>query len=977
MLGVVRPDGGANVEKAAALVRQARRARGKPRRIHHARAIGKFDVQTEGGRPVNHGYQPKTSDISTKLYWTFFFGIILGTAFGWGLHGVINGGGDTPDGTKVAQSDGIEPAVSRSDAAADGTPDRGASPEAETAPAVVESPADGDTPDDAAEKTAEQTPAPDAEPSVMPFDPDVEGLWPARHIFVGLEGTKLSVDTVAWLSEFKPGGVLLEPRNVEAPLQLGSLILQIKRAVGLGTTISDPPVILYRDSARPIPAVAPAGELADSSEGAVALAQARAARSHGIGVFIAPSLDLYLSGTSATAFQAASLGGTPDVVSERGLRHIEQFRAGGILPVAAHFPGAGLAVRQGPGDWVIPASEMDGLAAGMQPFQNAIDARVPGLLVGHMAIPGIEPENPGRRASGSAKLLKNLLRQRMGFNGVIVADNIGVAADRANEPVERIAVESLASGCDAVILRDASRESLLDICRALTRLSQRDDFPTGQLKASQARLDDWLALLAAPPAQPAPEEETPVVVAANTPAEDTPEEDGRGAAAPESETETLPDTSPGEGSAEAPEPAGEAGSEEDTEAMKKADPSEEAEPDEANNTDGPDPKVKSDEVAEDGSEEEAESTTPADDVEFLEHRIEKGDTLIELAKRYDVTVAQLNEWNNLESQTIKYGFKLKVRPLETTADGTDGESTEEAPSGDESDVDESDEEIETPTPEEKTPAEETAEDVAEVSDGATNNAPADGTDSATEQPAEATGGDAHMPKESGAEIPAAEGAETSGPVADNGDTPAPAPSKDTTPGETADEPASEEGVDAEMAGNAASGAATNEEESDVPDGETAPEDTPATSGDDLTGSDPEEEAAPSGEGDNESPAKLPQPPNTDKRTHKVAEGDTVGSIADMFGVGATDLVAWNGLEGEDASLEPGATLVAYLPLAAPGGDDAPSTDPDAYEIHVVKPGDNLRRIALQYGVSQDDLIKLNDITNPDHVQLGWKLKIPK
>jgi membrane-bound lytic murein transglycosylase D len=200
-----------------------------------------------------------------------------------------------------------------------------------------------------------------------------------------------------------------------------------------------------------------------------------------------------------------------------------------------------------------------------------------------------------------------------------------------------------------------------------------------------------------------------------------------------------------------------------------------------------------------------------------------------------------------------------------------------------------------------------------------------------------------------------------------------------------------------------------------PTPDPAPEAAPASEG-----STPEEmpaEAAPETPESAEAAPAIPasaevpvvtQPANTDKREHTVAVGETLGSIAGMYGVSVADVQAWNGLDAGETVINAGASLVVYLPMAAPDEEPATpevvgSTTPEAppaapsaspenkenvkpahveprpgtYDIHEVAAGDNLRRIAQRYGTTQQKLVEMNGLESADLVQIGWKLKVPK
>lgn len=107
-----------------------------------------------------------------------------------------------------------------------------------------------------------------------------------------------------------------------------------------------------------------------------------------------------------------------------GPGHINQLNAAGLMAVAREFPGAGLVVKSPEGARHIPAEPIDALAASMEPFKAAVDAGAPGILVGHMAVPGIDKERPDRPAALSRKLLQLLVRQDWQYQGLLIASDI-------------------------------------------------------------------------------------------------------------------------------------------------------------------------------------------------------------------------------------------------------------------------------------------------------------------------------------------------------------------------------------------------------------------------------------------------------------------------------------------------------------------------------------------------------------------------
>jgi membrane-bound lytic murein transglycosylase D len=194
----------------------------------------------------------------------------------------------------------------------------------------------------------------------------------------------------------------------------------------------------------------------------------------------------------------------------------------------------------------------------------------------------------------------------------------------------------------------------------------------------------------------------------------------------------------------------------------------------------------------------------------------------------------------------------------------------------------------------------------------------------------------------------------------------------------------------------------------APDAETAPEET-AT--EEAEGEEIEEEEAEAEDSVSEETTEaaatnepVPQPLQTKAIRHLIQPGETLAAIALHYGVRVDDLMAWNALH--DSVIKHGTRLNVYVPLAeetpapsetappfrpapvetpAPEEVQAPETTPappdttpdQAYQIHTVGAGDTLYKIARQYGTSPEELIRMNNIKNPNVIPLGSRLKVPK
>jgi beta-N-acetylhexosaminidase len=161
-----------------------------------------------------------------------------------------------------------------------------------------------------------------------------------------------------------------------------------------------------------------------------------------------------------------SFGGDPKQVGDYVAAYIRGAHEGGMLVTAKHFPGHGdtatdshLGVAQVTGD----RARLD--AVELPPFKHAIEAGVDAVMVAHVTVPALDPE-PNRVATTSRAIVTGLLKEDMGFKGIVVTDALdmaGLTRLYAND-IGRAAVESFKAGNDMLIIPanlDASYRSVL------------------------------------------------------------------------------------------------------------------------------------------------------------------------------------------------------------------------------------------------------------------------------------------------------------------------------------------------------------------------------------------------------------------------------------------------------------------------------------------------------------------------------------
>jgi beta-N-acetylhexosaminidase len=177
----------------------------------------------------------------------------------------------------------------------------------------------------------------------------------------------------------------------------------------------------------------------------------RELKSAGVNLNLAPVMDVVPPGTAAENQPIGALqrefGDTPAIVADHGVAFIKGMRQAGVATTAKHFPGLG---RVG-GNTDFTSGVVDTVTTPDDPylktFQAAIDAGVPLVMVALATYTRIDPRH---LAAFSPQVMRVMLRQKMHFRGVIISDDLGVAAAVADIPPTARGIDFLAAGGDMI-----------------------------------------------------------------------------------------------------------------------------------------------------------------------------------------------------------------------------------------------------------------------------------------------------------------------------------------------------------------------------------------------------------------------------------------------------------------------------------------------------------------------------------------------
>jgi beta-N-acetylhexosaminidase len=283
-------------------------------------------------------------------------------------------------------------------------------------------------------------------------------LGSGEALCVGFEGTALPDEVRALAARHGLGGVILFARNCPS---LDAVLALTAACRGLGPDVL---VLVDHEGGRvhrlpppftrfPPPAViGRAGDVALA--GLVGRAMARELRAAGFDSGLSPVLDC-LTEPASTVIGDRAYGADPELVAACGEAFAREVMREGLIPVAKHFPGHGRTAT----DSHLDLPEVDAPAATLEsaelrPFRRALEAGCPAVLVAHVRYPALDPVWP---ASLSPAIVTGLLRDRLGFAGFVLSDDLEMAAVARRWGVAEAAVRFLQAGGDlALICRDTA-----------------------------------------------------------------------------------------------------------------------------------------------------------------------------------------------------------------------------------------------------------------------------------------------------------------------------------------------------------------------------------------------------------------------------------------------------------------------------------------------------------------------------------------
>ncbi|MBX3335108.1 MAG: beta-N-acetylhexosaminidase [Nitrospira sp.] len=307
---------------------------------------------------------------------------------------------------------------------------------------------------------------------------------------IGFDGTTVSPDLASFITEYKPGGIILFARNLESAAQIVDLTNELQRCsphVPLLISIDQEGGRVSR-----LPkefTIFPPCEVlgyCHSSELAYAAAAttAKELKSVGINMNMSPVLDVNSNPLNPIIGDRA-FGSDPRIVSELGLATAGGLQDNGVVACGKHFPGHGDTTSDSHKELPIVTADRARLEhIEFPPFRQAVANGVASLMSAHVVYRALDETRP---ATLSPAIIGRFLREELYFDGVVLTDDLEMHAIIDHYGIGDAAVQAIQAGCDMpLICKD--RNGIVAAYYAVEKAATGGDLSAGRLAQSFARI---------------------------------------------------------------------------------------------------------------------------------------------------------------------------------------------------------------------------------------------------------------------------------------------------------------------------------------------------------------------------------------------------------------------------------------------------------------------------------------------------------
>lgn len=305
-----------------------------------------------------------------------------------------------------------------------------------------------------------------------------------------LPGVTIPPELRSLAREFQLGGVILFARNIEAPEQVAELAHDVQALASelpLWVSVDQEGGRVARLKA-PFTEWPPMAVLGRSGDVKLATRFARALaaelRAVGITLDYAPVLDIHTNPKNPVIGDRA-LAEDASLAGRLGAAIVRALQESGVAACGKHFPGHGdtsvdshleLPIVEHPPDRIRRVECV--------PFRDAIAADVAFIMTAHVLVPSLDEQRP---ATLSPRIVRELLREELRYEGVILSDDLDMKAISKHYAVPDAAVQAVAAGCDGVLVCSGSVETQAATLEALVHAVEDARIPYKRVEDALAR----------------------------------------------------------------------------------------------------------------------------------------------------------------------------------------------------------------------------------------------------------------------------------------------------------------------------------------------------------------------------------------------------------------------------------------------------------------------------------------------------------
>lgn len=325
-------------------------------------------------------------------------------------------------------------------------------------------------------------------------------------LFVGITGTTIDDDTRKLLQTVQPGGIILFARNIESAEQVADLNMELRRVLKVAPLISIDQeggrVDRLKKICPPMPSVQKLRALDDArcahEHGSIT---AELLRLLGFNMNFAPVVDIAVHEDADNALQERCFGTKTQKIIRLSSAYLEGLQNGSIIGCGKHFPGLGDSVvdshKKLP---VVERSEEKLKAQDLQIYQDLmvkLNSQLQVIMIAHAVYPALDNSNPPIPASLSAKIVTDLLRSKMEFQGLAISDDMEMGAISEAMGFSEAVLLAVNAGEDMMLICQ-SPEKIIEASEAMARAAREGKITNRRIETSLNRIARIKSMAASP-----------------------------------------------------------------------------------------------------------------------------------------------------------------------------------------------------------------------------------------------------------------------------------------------------------------------------------------------------------------------------------------------------------------------------------------------------------------------------------------------